>query len=506
MIPVVDVFAGCGGLAEGFSACQEDSSFPFDVRLSIEKESSPVRTLQSRAFYHQFRVSAVPDSYYSYVGGEITRDELFRRYPREAIEATHRCLQLQLGDTAIEDGWVDQRISEALGGAKQWVLLGGPPCQAYSTIGRARNQGNSGYDPGTDERFELYREYGNIIRSHWPSVFVMENVRGILSVSRNEQRIFDEILNTLGNPTGEWRNPGHSYKMYSLTSHVRPLDGFERRTATDFIVKAEDHGIPQTRHRVILLGVRADIPFEPWPLEDWPDKVKANTVLSGLPRVRSAISREDGPERWLDAVNEIVHQPWWNDIEPCLRKRIYDALDNLRIPDADRGASCVEEASSCAYRPEWFVDERLPGTLNHESRGHRKDDLWRYLYAACHVKETGRPFHVRDFPKGLVPNHKNLENIPSNGSFGDRFSVVPKETPSKTVVSHIYRDGHYYIHPDPTQCRSLTVREAARLQSFPDNYFFEGSRTSQYEQVGNAVPPLLSLQIAECVAGLLSRC
>ena len=165
----------------------------------------------------------------------------------------------------------------------------------------------------------------------------------------------------------------------------------------------------------------------------------------------------------------------------------------------------MNSPSTCEYRPDWFKDERLSGTLNHNAIGHRIDDLWRYLFAACFTEGSDQKFRIGDFPPGLRPRHRNIESALVSGTFADRFSVQPKNAPSRTVVSHIRKDGHYYIHYDPTQCRSLTVREAARLQTFPDNYFFEGSRTDQYGQVGNAVPPLLSLQIAGRVAELLER-
>lgn len=145
------------------------------------------------------------------------------------------------------------------------------------------------------------------------------------------------------------------------------------------------------------------------------------------------------------------------------------------------------------------------GTLNHQARTHRMDDLWRYIYAACVREVKERPFRLSDFPVELRPKHRSAEIALENSNFADRFSVQLKDAPSRTVVSHIRKDGHYYIHYDPAQCRSLTVREAARLQTFPDNYFFQGSKTEQYGQVGNAVPPLLSYQIAERVAGLLKR-
>lgn len=146
---------------------------------------------------------------------------------------------------------------------------------------------------------------------------------------------------------------------------------------------------------------------------------------------------------------------------------------------------------------QWLRDPKLDGVSQHESRSHMASDLHRYMFAACFAQLQGYSPKLRLFPPKLLPNHKNMdsEEIP----FVDRFRVQLGGEPSTTVVSHICKDGHYYIHPDPSQCRSLTVREVARLQTFPDSYFFEGNRTQQYHQVGNAVPPLLARQIAEVV-------
>ena len=133
-------------------------------------------------------------------------------------------------------------------------------------------------------------------------------------------------------------------------------------------------------------------------------------------------------------------------------------------------------------------------------------DLYRYFYAACFAQVEGQSPKLEDFPTDLLPAHKNAKRA-ANGSplFVDRFRVQLSDKPATTVTSHISKDGHYYIYPDPEQCRSLTVREAARLQTFPDNYFFCGPRTSQYVQVGNAVPPLLARQIAGIVHDVLKR-
>jgi DNA (cytosine-5)-methyltransferase 1 len=153
----------------------------------------------------------------------------------------------------------------------------------------------------------------------------------------------------------------------------------------------------------------------------------------------------------------------------------------------------------------WFGDDRLQGVTNHSARSHMAADLHRYLFAASFAKVMGRTTFLGDFPKAILPDHGNVAESLENKKFKDRFRVQLGDRPATTVVSHISKDGHYFIHYDPSQCRSLTVREAARLQTFPDNYHFEGVRTEQYRQVGNAVPPLLARQIAEVVAEVFGR-
>ena len=151
------------------------------------------------------------------------------------------------------------------------------------------------------------------------------------------------------------------------------------------------------------------------------------------------------------------------------------------------------------------MDINLNGVCNHESRTHISEDLRRYFFAAVFARMHKRSPNLNDFPKELLPKHKNIKTKVDETIFNDRFRVQVEGKPSTTVVSHISKDWHYYIHYDPLQCRSLTVREAARLQTFPDNYFFEGTRTQQYHQVGNAVPPLLARQIAEIVHDTLQK-
>ena len=506
-IPVIDVFAGCGGFSEGFNALRGESGFPFDVRLHIERERAPVSTLLLRSFYHQFRENLLPDSYYEYVNGSIERDDLFQQHPREAEAAKRRCLQIEMGASSATTSLVDDRIGRAVAGADRWVLIGGPPCQAYSVIGRVRNQSLDGYDPEEDIRFRLYREYTRIMAAYWPAVFVMENVQGLLSARCAGRSVFEQMLGDLREPAGSRsvRNAEdtrcYKYRLYSVVSAASdPEPG-------DFMVKSENYGIPQVRRRLLILGVRDDILTEPEPLPLVSEPVAAGEVLSGIPPVRSGLSRQDNRERWIAAVLGIREQPWWNEIPSEVQHRISKALETLRTTANGRGNyRFMDEQATCRYKPDWFEDPRLDGTLNHEARTHREDDLWRYLFASCVMADGEHPpFRISDFPEGLRPNHQSTADALSKGSFADRFSVLTKAAPSRTVVSHIRKDGHYYIHYDPAQCRSLTVREAARLQTFPDNFFLEGSRTDQYGQVGNAVPPLLSHQVADCIAKLLSR-
>ena len=151
--------------------------------------------------------------------------------------------------------------------------------------------------------------------------------------------------------------------------------------------------------------------------------------------------------------------------------------------------------------PDWYKDERLGGVCNHSSRSHMRTDIQRYFFASCFALLKNRSPLLKDFPDILIPEHKNAREAIKNGNglFSDRFRVQLRNFPATTITSHIAKDGHYFIHPDPLQCRSLTVREAARIQTFPDNYFFEGPQTSQYQQVGNAVPPLLARSTANIV-------
>jgi DNA (cytosine-5)-methyltransferase 1 len=235
-------------------------------------------------------------------------------------------------------------------------------------------------------------------------------------------------------------------------------------------------------------------------------KTSVKSVIDDLPRLRSGLSKKDSDNAWLNSINEISNAEWLRKLDNPIKDKIYNHLEKLSMPNKKRGSSFIPAKNEPGKLKDWLYDSSLGGVCNHNTRGHMKKDLHRYFFAACFTKITKRSPSLSDFPPELHPEHKNIHKALKNSNyFSDRFRVQVAHKPATTITSHISKDGHYYIHYDPTQCRSLTVREAARLQTFPDNYFFCGPRTAQYHQVGNAVPPFLAKQIADIVLDILSN-
>jgi len=509
-IPVIDLFAGPGGLGEGFASLGRPERRPtFKIRLSIEKDATAHQTLELRAFFRQFDHGAAPEEYYQHLRGQLSRDELFKACPAAANAAKEEAWQAELGKIDVTE--VSKRIRKVLGTKTDWVLIGGPPCQAYSNMGRSRNKGKTDYVPEKDPRQRLYVEYLQILADHRPAVFVMENVKGLLSATLDNHRVFQCILEDLQHPVDAIRREKRScvsqddlgYRIYSLEQKGI----FEECELPDFVVHAELHGIPQARHRIILLGVREDITAATPGSLAAKETIPARAVLDGLPRLRSGLSGvPDSPKAWKEFIRGAINAPWLNELllNGCgdIYRGISGALSNLQLPREDRGAEFIQCKTSIGFAAQWFLDQRIGGVCNHSARGHMPSDLHRYLFASCFARVRRRSPNLRDFPPSLLPDHLSVAAALQGGHFGDRFRVQISGRPSTTVTCHISKDGHYYIHYDPAQCRSLTVREAARLQTFPDNYFFCGGRTAQYAQVGNAVPPLMAAEIAGIVAGL----
>lgn len=510
-IPVIDLFAGPGGLCEGFSSVKDDEGKPrFAVKVSIEKDPVAHRTLHLRALFRKFPKGEAPDIYYQYIRGEVKREE-FIAHPdikdaAEEADQEARCAELGLTPPEVVDGW----IGTALGNQKNWVLIGGPPCQAYSLAGRSRLRGKSPKDLQAferDKRHFLYTEYLRIIQQFEPSVFVMENVKGMLNSTHGGNSIFERIMGDLRAP-----KEGLSYEIRSL---VVDGDDLEPR---DYVIQSEDYGIPQCRHRVILFGIRSDVVAKTPELMANPRmfllkkafrKVSVEVALSGLPPIRSRLSKvEDSHKMWLTALRKTTanfvrwHVPTRKMIMPIIKESIETAKSYESAGAKFMPMKVTVQPTMPKELRNWLLDERVGGVIQHESRSHMLSDLHRYMFASSFAKSEKYAPNLRNFPPLLLPNHENVdaESIP----FVDRFRVQLKGDPASTVVAHIQKDGHYYIHYDPAQCRSLTVREAARLQTFPDNYFFEGNRTQQYGQVGNAVPPMLARKIAKVIFKFLN--
>lgn len=487
-VPVIDLFAGPGGLGEGFTRSGDGRHF--EVRLSVEKDSIACETLRLRKFFHAFHGDA-PREYYELLGRDPdARNKLAELYP-EQTELAHRAvLELEMGNGPTERRVLDGAVDRALrrDARRPWVLIGGPPCQAYSLVGRARNRGIKDYSAADDHRHFLYREYLRILAKYRPAAFVLENVKGLLSSKIDGQHVFERMLADLSDPEASIRSPldkrsGTTYRIHSLVTGLPLEQSGPRKDWRRFLVESERYGIPQTRHRVILVGLRTDLHASLVPLR----RSEAPTlmeVIGDLPPLRSSISpeRDDSLEAWRDVLESA---------------RGRHDLPNHRQLKLDRGAEFVPGKCKPAALAQWLHDPRLGGVWNHAARGHMKKDLERYLFCAEFARAHGVAPGLDDFPRGLLPAHQNARpEGRAKPIFNDRFRVQLPDAPATTITSHISKDGHYFIHPDPQQCRSLTVREAARIQTFPDNYFFSGGRTAQYHQVGNAVPPFLAKIIA----------
>lgn len=493
MVPVIDLFAGPGGMGEGFSSLRDSDGNPvFQTVLSVECDQSTHRTLRMRAFFRklQEKYDEIPLCYFQYLSDPcperfealIGFDELlWKEANAEAV-----CAELVDGDDTLVN--LGRKRLEGLGVFAQnlpWVLIGGPPCQAYSLVGRSR-RANDKEGLESDVKQTLYKCYLAFIKELKPDAFVMENVKGLLSASLKGESLFARICNDM-NEAG--------YDLFSLVKS-------NAESPRDYVVRAEDYGIPQKRHRVILLGVKKQSKTEPRQLEAR-RMITLHDALKGIPAIRSEFSRRSkahGNISWKEYISTAVEKILKTDEGALLHGVLQSVVDDKEEKLAGTGHV---EGDSGPYEG-WFRAGLEGKTIlvDHSTRSHQASDLDRYLFCAAYAKEYGKPAHITDFPAYLYPKHKNVSDLKPGETmkFSDRFRVQLSDSPSTTITSHIAKDGHYYIHPDPSQCRSLSVREAARLQTFPDNYFFDGNRTSQYTQIGNAVPPLLAQQIAKVVA------
>lgn len=413
-LTVLDMFAGAGGLSEGFFR----KGFRFIAH--IEKDMHASRTLETRALYHNLKNNGMSDLYYSYLKGDVSRDLLFEETKEFLEDISSGVFNVEISEKTekplikkIQERMKEQDVQ------KVDVMIGGPPCQAYSITGRSRDPHRMEDDP----RNYMYHHYITFLKTFKPDIFIFENVPGIFTAKNGS--IFQDMLKRI-------QDLGY------VTEH-KVLD------AADFFVL-------QKRKRVVLIGWRPECGFE---YPEFPRKEHnyyVGDVLADIPPLH--------PGDGCEGVQEYTESPSQYLMESGIRAK-KDVL------------------------------------IQHIARKHNERDREIYRCAIKIWETEKRRIRYSELPEKLK-THRNQK------SFEDRFKVVAEDLPSAhTVVAHISKDGHYYVHPDINQARSLTVREVARIQSFPDNYKFEGPRTAQYIQIGNAVPPLMSEKIAEQVKHML---
>jgi DNA (cytosine-5)-methyltransferase 1 len=466
-IKVIDLFCGAGGISTGLLSAVPNS----EIECAIDAEPSAVQTYAVNKFARTIGRKAI--DIVSFKSGRYDLAEKFSEHP-EWKNLSRRVHNLRLTPLTEPGMFLNKDSSAAR------VLVGGPPCQAYSLVGRAKNKGSQGYVPSEDDRHFLYLQYLEFVRTARPEVFIFENVKGMGSASVDGLNIFRAVLNDLANPLGVENKAILSYKIVALSSEkVITFDPHEITDASphEFTIRCEELGIPQARHRIIFLGIRSDLDAKLDPIP----KAKPVTVgqtISHRPQIRSFDSKGDSLDKWLKQA-----------------KTDYSAFEKIA-----RNIGANDLADLLGSYADKTIDLHDPFSIpNHNARRHMSSDISRYrLLASCAQSQVLTNAELLDV-FSLAPQHANWSQ---KTKFVDRFTVQKRDSVSKTIVSHIAKDGHYYIHYDPLQARSLSVREAADLQTFPDDFIFCGNVTQQYTQVGNAVPPQLAATIGEVIRGI----
>jgi DNA (cytosine-5)-methyltransferase 1 len=404
----IDLFAGAGGLSEGFIRAG------FDPIAHVEMNKDACDTLKTRTAFHYLKENNRIEEYYDYLKGKISREEFWNNIPEHLIKSV---INSEISAETLPS--IFERIDKELGKKKVDLVIGGPPCQAYSVAGRARDPKGMTDDP----RNYLYKYYVEFLKRYKPKMFVFENVPGILSANNGGylELIFEAV-----------REAG-----YDVDKKV---------------LNAKHFGVLQDRKRVIIIGWKKNLKHKyPFFEEKEPQFEILKDLFSDLPKIKS------GQGEW--GVTEYV-------------KKTTPYLDLMKIRNG------------------------VDFTTQHISRFNNENDLEIYRIAVEKWVNENKRLNYSQLPPRLI-KHNNTE------TFVNRFQVVNHQGVSHTVVAHICADGHYYIHPDIEQNRSITVREAARIQSFPDDYFFEKSRTTAFKQIGNAVPVLMAEGIANKIKEML---
>ena len=407
MLNIIDVFSGAGGLTEGF---RDNTKFKFICHIEMDKDACA--SLCLRNIYYYFKNINNLSPYFEYIQGNISREVLYSMVPSEV---TKDVLSKEISEESILP--IFEFIDKRLGTKELDGIIGGPPCQAYSIIGRANNKKKK----DTDKRIYLYKHYLDFCNRYKPKFFIFENVKGLLSF----KDISGDLL--LDKMIQEFDSAGYAVNYE--------------------VINANDFGVSQNRERVIIVGHRKDLLF-----------------------------------------NKSFFDYLYNYVEPSPKlKELFADLPNIRAGKSSK-KYCCNYVSKYVQKYIRSNDDIL---TQHIARPHSKNDL-RIYKLVLKAKKIGENLRYNDIPVELQ-THSNTT------SFLDRYKAIDYDSVSHTVVAHISKDGHYYIHPDLRQNRSISVREAARIQGFPDNFYFESSRTAAFRQIGNAVPPILSVKLASAI-------
>lgn len=393
----IDLFAGCGGLSEGFYKQN------FKSLTHVEFDHFACKSLRTRMKYYGYKEKDI-----SILEKDITDDDII------------------------------EKIESEISNEKVDLIIGGPPCQSFSSLGRAKDDNGMKDDP----RNFLFESYEKILNHFKPRIFVFENVTGLLTAKLGNKKTVDVILK-------------------KLSRHYNLLDD-----PNQMVLNSCDYGVPQVRKRVILIGVRKDL------------KVNPIEIYNGIKKTHynpdSTKEEKKGRKKYVTVKEAIYDLP---SIKPGEgEKKVEHSIDKWN-----------SYLSKIRSKNEMFL-------LDHISRTHNDKDRKRY-YEMSKNKWTFRE---------LLEKKPSLNHIKQR-VFNNSYVVQFWDKPARTIIAHLYKDGNQFIHPDHKQERTITPREAARLQSFSDDFVFEGSRTQQYKQIGNAVPPLMAEAIAKSIKKVLVK-
>lgn len=406
MINVIDLFAGCGGLTEGFK-----QSGHYDCLACVEWEKAPCDTLR-----HRMKTKWKYDN----------ADEIVLRFDIQRTEE-------------LIDGWNDEKYGNSIGldslinKTKKNVdlIIGGPPCQAYSIAGRIRDENGMRYD----YRNYLFESYVKLVKHYKPKAFVFENVPGMLSARPADgTKLVSEMI----------------HQQFSEVGYVLIND------LNKVVIDFTEYGVPQNRNRVIILGLNknyygksAESILEKFYSEALPQKkvAKKSTVR--------------------DAIGNLP--------------KIYPLEEPIRI-----------NGKQFSHLP-----KKEPEISNHTARYSNKRDIEIFRILGADIESGENKYTSIEALKKLYTQTTGKK------SKVHKYYVLRWDEQSNTIPAHLYKDGLRHIHPDPKQARSISVREAARLQTFPDDFVFVTETANDYKMIGNAVPPLFSKKLAECIWELL---